>query len=92
MAKVDGGIVDGLFGSLCPEFECVAGSAALEALVGVLFEVGGEAAACAGGRAMQGAWPSLLGASDGFGLEAQELQDRGHGDGGPDSGEVDGGT
>jgi len=71
LAKVDGGIVDGLFGSLRPKFERVAGSAALEALVGVLFEVGGEAAAGAGGRAMEGAWPSLLGTSGAVGLEAE---------------------
>ncbi len=42
-------------------------------------------------RAVQGAGSALLGAAGAVGLEAEQLQDGGHGDGGADGGEVDGG-
>ena len=45
-----------------PEVQGVAVAAALEAVEGVVVEVGGEAAARARGRAVQGAWASLLAA------------------------------
>ena len=41
---------------------------------------------------MQGAGAALLGAVRAVGLEAEQLQDGGHGDGGADGGEVDGGA
>ena len=44
------------------------------------------------GRAVQGTRAALLGAVAAAGLEAEQLQDGGHGDGGADGGEVDGGA
>jgi hypothetical protein len=75
-----------------PEVEGVAGAAALEAVEGLLVEVGGEAAAGADGGAVQGAGAALLGAACGVGLELEQLQDGGEGEGGADGVEVDGGS
>ena len=90
MAEFQGGVVGALPGGLGPEVEGVAAAAALEAVEGVLLQVGGEAAAGAGGGAVQGAGATLLGAVRGQGLEAEQVEDGGQGDGGADGGEVDG--
>ncbi len=58
----------------------------------MLVQVGGEAAAGSGGRTVQGTGAALLGTAAAVGLEAEQLQDGGHGDGGADGGEVDRGT
>ena len=63
---------------------------ALEAVEDVVVEVGGEAAAGAGGGAVQGARSAVLGALSGVGLPAEQFEDGGDGDGGANGGEVDG--
>ena len=90
MAQFDGSVVGCQPAGLGPEVEGVAGAAALEAVEGVLVEVGREAMAGAGGRAVQGAGATLLGAVGAVGLEAEQLQDGRHGEGGADGVEVDG--
>jgi len=65
-------------------------AAALEAVEGVLLQVGREAAGRAVGRAVQGAGAALLGAVSGVGVEAEQLEDGGQADGRPHGGEVDG--
>ena len=45
----------------------------LIAVENLLIEVGGEATAGAGGRAVQGAGSALLGAASAVGLEAEQL-------------------
>ena len=72
-AQVDGGIVRGKLIGLRPQVEGVARAAALEAIEQILVEVGGEASACAGRRAVQRARAALLGAVGGVGLEAEQL-------------------
>jgi len=88
-AQIDGGIVGGLVVGLRPQVQRVAGAAALEAMEEVLVEVGREAAADAGRRAVQRARAALLGTTGAVGVEAEQLQDGGHADGGANGGEVD---
>ncbi len=59
-AQVNGRIVGSLLGGLGPQVQGVAGAAALEAVEHVLVEVGREAVAGAGGRAVQRAGTALL--------------------------------
>ena len=92
MAQIEGGVVDALAGGVGPEIEGVAGSAAFEAVEGVLFQVDGEAATRAGRRAVQRAWAALL-AHRGLlrGVEAEQVgRTAEHRDGGAHGGEVDG--
>jgi hypothetical protein len=88
--QIDGGIVWGLMCGRGPEVEGVAGASAFEAVEGILVEMSREAAAGAGGRAVQGTGSAFLGAPA-VERAAEELQDGGDGDGGLDGGEVDGG-
>jgi len=90
LAEVDGGSVRGETVGLGPEVQRVAGAAALEAMEALLLKVGGEAAAGAGGGAVQGAGAALLGTVGAVGLEAEQLQDGSQGDRGADGSEVDG--
>jgi len=74
LAQVHGGVIDALASGVSPEVEGIARTAAFEAVEGVLLEVGGEAAARAGRRAMQGARAALLRTVAGARLEAEQLQ------------------
>ena len=91
VAQVDGSVVGGQAFRRGPEVEGVAAAVALEAVEQVAVEVGGEAAAGGGRGAVQGTRAASLGASGVGGPEAEQSQDVGHGCGGADGGEVDGG-
>src|SRR4051794_30630401 len=91
IAKVDGGIVGREAVRLGPQVQGVAGAAALEAVELLLLEIDAEATAGGGSRAGQRTGPPLLGAAAAVGLEAEQVQDGGDGEGGADGGEVDGG-
>ena len=52
LTQVDGGVVGGQAVGLSPQVKSIAGAAALEAVEDVLFQVGREAAAGAGGGPM----------------------------------------
>ena len=90
MAQVEGGVVSALACGVCPEVQGVAGLAALEALEGVLVQIGGEAAAGAGRGAMQGTGAALLAAFGGAWVEAEQLQYGGQSHDGTQGGEIDG--
>src|SRR5206468_7396558 len=92
LAQVEGCIVDGLTVGQCPEIQSVPGASALEALEGVLLQVGGEAAGRPRGGAVERAGAALLGALCAAWLEAEQAENGSHGDGGADGVEVDSGA
>ena len=89
-AQVHGGIVGRLLSRLRPQVEGVAAAATLEAVEVMLLQVGGKAAAGAGGGAVQRAGAALLRAVGRLRLEAEQVEDGSQGDGGAHGGEVDG--
>ena len=58
----------------------------------VLREINREATTCSGSRTMKRARPSLLSTANAVWSEAEQLQDRGHGDGGSNGVKVNGGS
>jgi hypothetical protein len=75
-----------------PEVQGVAAAAALEAVEDLVAGVDRGAAGGAGSRAVQGAWPTLLGAVNAQRSETEQAEDSRHVHGGADGGKVDGGT
>jgi hypothetical protein len=92
LAEIHCCIIDRLPGGLDPEIEGIAAASALEAVEGVLLQVGGKAAGGAGRRAVQGAGAALLTAMAALGLEAEQVQDGNQSDRSANSSEVDGWT
>ena len=92
LAQIEGGIVHALLRGLGPQVQGGAGTAALEAVEGVVLQVDREAAAGARRRAVQRTRATLLGTPLAARSKAEQVQHSGHGDDGPHSGEVDGGA
>ncbi len=74
LAQIEGGVIDVLSSGVGPEVEGITGSAAFEAMEGMLLQVDGEAAAGARRGPVQWAWTALLHTVAAATLKPEQLQ------------------